>query len=716
MENWGAVTYRESRLLIDPSRSTLSLTTRCTRTVCHELAHMWFGNYVTMEWWTQLWLNEGFARFMEFKAVEHIFPEWNIWQQFLYSVQGLAFDRDAMSTTHPVEQTVRHPKEIDAMFDVISYAKGASVLRMLHEWLGADTFMKGVRRYLEINAYGNAVTEDLWCALDDVVRLLDEKEKKKKSSEDNATNASTAEQKEERHSVKDMMKEWIQNPGFPVVSVSKVINPDDGSVRIGLSQARFATVNNTSTNITEDGSSILETKDTQDTQKSTPAPTVVDDASSLVDASQVEVEDDIVVWKIPLNFLSPYGSARHMLTMNHQWINHPKQGHEQRREQRQEQRKQEGDWLLVNAGRVGFFRVNYSQEMLMDIAPIIPSLNSADRLGLISDVIALSSAGLCDVFCLTKILLPMYKKEEELSVLQEIRDGLSSLLKIHANDADVTTYLRSLGLAIFQPKARALGWEPKENEISTDAVKRAVVLGMCVTCKDEATLQECTRRFNDIDPATFFNSSSSASSSSSSLAPELLGLVCIASVRSDEKKISTQTWNKLMTLHSVATLAAEKRTFQSAVGCAKDKDLMERTLEWAVHSGMVRNQDIFVAVASVGRTDAKRAKEEDSVMWSWYQKTYMTLVKRKLASSLMNSIFGSVLNGFIRDGKDKEEVLAWLNHQSDESEEGEGRKSMMKTFEKCMERVELTIARRDREGAVLRELAADAVAGSTKSI
>ena len=126
--------------------------------------------------------------------------------------------------------------------------------------------------------------------------------------------------------------------------------------------------------------------------------------------------------------------------------------------------------------------------------------------------------------------------------------------------------------------------------------------------------------------------------------------------------------------------------------------------------------DIFVAVASVGRTDAKRAKEEDSVMWSWYQKTYMTLVKRKLASSLMNSIFGSVLNGFIRDGKDKEEVLAWLNHQSDESEEGEGRKSMMKTFEKCMERVELTIARRDREGAVLRELAADAVAGSTKSI
>ena len=156
MENWGCVTYRETRLLVDKKASSLAAITRTTRTVCHELAHMWFGNLVTMKWWTHLWLNEGFARFMEFKAVHHIFPQWHIWLQFAYSVHGAALGLDALATTHPIEVNVSHPDEINQIFDTISYAKGASVIRMLHEYLGAEVFMRGIQKYLKDHAYANA--------------------------------------------------------------------------------------------------------------------------------------------------------------------------------------------------------------------------------------------------------------------------------------------------------------------------------------------------------------------------------------------------------------------------------------------------------------------------------------------------------------------------------------------------------------------------------
>lgn len=167
MENWGCIIFREVALLIDGEQSALDRRQRVARTVCHEIAHQWFGNLVTMEWWTHLWLNEGFARFLEFCAVDDIFPEWKIWLQFVQAVQGTALRHDALVTSHPIEVPVNHPDEINEIFDVISYAKGASVIRMLHDYLGETTFFNGLHAYLKRHEYSNASTEDLWTAMEE---------------------------------------------------------------------------------------------------------------------------------------------------------------------------------------------------------------------------------------------------------------------------------------------------------------------------------------------------------------------------------------------------------------------------------------------------------------------------------------------------------------------------------------------------------------------
>uniref|UniRef100_A0ACD5ZVG0 Uncharacterized protein n=2 Tax=Avena sativa TaxID=4498 RepID=A0ACD5ZVG0_AVESA len=188
MENYGLVTYRESALLYDDQLSSASNKQQVAITVAHELAHQWFGNLVTMEWWTHLWLNEGFASWVSYLAVESVFPEWNNWTQFLdETTSGLRLD--ALAESHPIEVEVNHASEIDAIFDSISYDKGASVIRMLQSYLGADRFQKALASYIKKYAYSNAKTEDLWAVLEE----------------------------ETGEPVKDLMTTWTKQQGYPVI-------------------------------------------------------------------------------------------------------------------------------------------------------------------------------------------------------------------------------------------------------------------------------------------------------------------------------------------------------------------------------------------------------------------------------------------------------------------------------------------------------------------
>ncbi|XP_056403546.1 puromycin-sensitive aminopeptidase [Hyla sarda] len=166
MENWGLVTYRETALLIDPKNSCSSSRQWVALVVGHELAHQWFGNLVTMEWWTHLWLNEGFASWIEYLCVDHCFPEYDIWTQFVSADYTRAQELDALENSHPIEVNVGHPSEVDEIFDAISYSKGASVIRMLHDYIGDEDFRKGMNQYLTKFQEKNAATEDLWESLE----------------------------------------------------------------------------------------------------------------------------------------------------------------------------------------------------------------------------------------------------------------------------------------------------------------------------------------------------------------------------------------------------------------------------------------------------------------------------------------------------------------------------------------------------------------------
>jgi len=193
MENWGAITFREPALLVDSKNSSSAIKQRVVEVIAHELAHMWFGNLVTMEWWTHLWLNEGFATWMSYNAMDHLFPEWRVWTQFISNEYAMALELDGLTSTHAIEIPVKHPREIREIFDTISYLKGASVIRMIADYLGEKKFRAGLRLYMLRHAYGNTETEDLWDALSTV------------SGED----------------VRAIMKEWTGKPGYPLVKIKK---------------------------------------------------------------------------------------------------------------------------------------------------------------------------------------------------------------------------------------------------------------------------------------------------------------------------------------------------------------------------------------------------------------------------------------------------------------------------------------------------------------
>ena len=206
MENWGAITYRETALLVDPNNSSAGTRQRVAEVIAHEMAHMWFGDLVTMEWWDDLWLNESFASWMGNKAVDWLFPDWAMWTQFVNMDTNRAFSLDGLENSHPIEQTVENPAEVSQLFDAISYSKGGSVLRMLEQFLGADVFQQGITLYLTNNSYGNARTEHLWQALEEssgqpVTRIMDT---------------------------------WTSQTGYPVLSVTK-----ESENSISLTQNRF---------------------------------------------------------------------------------------------------------------------------------------------------------------------------------------------------------------------------------------------------------------------------------------------------------------------------------------------------------------------------------------------------------------------------------------------------------------------------------------------
>jgi len=216
MENWGGITYYESKLLFDPKSSSAETKQDIYEVLAHEMAHQWFGDLVTMAWWDNLWLNEGFASWMGSKCTAHFNPQWEVWLRREFPrdpsrrvgiAKEVAMEGDARSTTHPIQQPVATEAEASSAFDDITYKKGQSFLRMLESFLGNDAFREGIRRYMTAHMYSNTTTADLWNALSEC----------------------------SGKPVAEIAAGWTEQPGFPLVRVKR---DKDGDV--SLTQERFS--------------------------------------------------------------------------------------------------------------------------------------------------------------------------------------------------------------------------------------------------------------------------------------------------------------------------------------------------------------------------------------------------------------------------------------------------------------------------------------------
>ena len=205
MENWGAILYNDTALLYDPATSSPSTRERVFAVVAHEIAHQWFGNLVTMAWWDNLWLNEGFASWMGTKATDHFNPEWQTWLRAAGEKEG-AMALDARASTHPIQQPVATEEEASDAFDEITYLKGQSFIRMLESYLGETSFRGGIRSYMQKHAWSNTTTADLWAALEET----------------------------SGKAVRALAASWTEQPGFPVVTLDEVAGP-----AVAIAQERF---------------------------------------------------------------------------------------------------------------------------------------------------------------------------------------------------------------------------------------------------------------------------------------------------------------------------------------------------------------------------------------------------------------------------------------------------------------------------------------------
>ncbi|KAL0467868.1 aminopeptidase [Neurospora intermedia] len=406
MENWGLVTYRMTAILFDEKLSEARFRNRIAYVVAHELAHQWFGNLVTMDWWDELWLNEGFATWAGWLATDHLHPDWEVWPQFINEGMDQAFLLDSVRASHPIQVEVRDALDVNQIFDKISYLKGCSMIRMLASHLGIKTFLKGIALYLQRHAYGNAKTEALWNAL----------------SEASGVDVNT------------IMRPWIEEIGFPVVSVT------EGKDQIAVKQARF-----------------LSTGD-------------------------VKPEDDKTTWWIPLSLKGKIGS-QDIEPLSLQTKETTIDGVSQ-------------DFYQLNANATGFYRVNYPESRLKTLGTQLAHLTTEDKIFITGSAADLAFAGNSTTAALLSFVQGL-KNETHYRVLSQALDSVNTLKSIFGDDEEVKKGLEKFTLELIDKALKEVGWEPKQGENYNIPLLRKRLLLTAVANSHEEVINEAFRRWNE---------------------------------------------------------------------------------------------------------------------------------------------------------------------------------------------------------------------------
>ena len=551
MENWGLVTYRETLLLYDPKQTSTASKQLIAEVVSHELGHQWFGNLVTMEWWTHLWLNEGFASFMQNYCVDVLFPEFGMSQQFVADTSSQVLSLDALNNTHPVEIPVKSPGEIDEIFDAISYKKGASLLRMLYSTFGREVMRKGLSFYLNQFKYSNAETQDLWEALQKVT--------------------------ETRRSIREFMERFTKQKGFPLISVYEE-----------QSESQLRTLHVTQQKFSANGQ--------------TPEP----GNNSLWFVP-------LVITNTPINRTIQVWLENNQTEVQIKGIN-------------------SSTWLVLNHEAVGYYRVQYSKEMLQRFLPAIQSktMIALDRLNVQDDLFALAEAGRNSTVQFLK-LLDAFKNEDNFSVWKSISSSLVRLSQLLSN-TDFQDKFHAWGRRLLLPTYHRLGWEERKEETYNDKLLRFVILAQLASFNDSEVAVEARRRFEG------------HVNGSSPIRADLRSVVYSSVARNANE----ETFQTFVTLYRDASTQEERTRLTEAMASVPSTSMLQRVLEFAM-SEEVRSQDTPTVICFVAIN--RNARE---LTWTFFQKNSEILKKRYGTARLMARLVKCVTENFATEAKASE--------------------------------------------------------------
>jgi len=557
MENWGLVTYREICILVDPLNTSQSSKQWVAIVVCHETAHQWFGNLVTMEWWTHLWLNEGFASFMENLTTDRLYPEYRIWDQFVPGTLIEALKLDALNSSHPIEVDVGHPSEVDEIFDNISYNKGASVIRMLYDWIGDEAFKSGMHSYLTKYSYKNTETPQLWAELESASGLP----------------------------VTSVMKTWTEQMGFPCISMS---SQQEGSDRVlTLRQSKFV----------GDGK---------------------------------EESDNLSRWQIPVSITSQ-GKEVTKIMMNQEMketiVTLPNLS--------------STDWIKLNPGVVGYYRVHYSQPDLAKLCDAVKTktLQPVDRLNVLDDLFSLISAGKAKTSDGLR-LLESYKDEDSYIVWNSISQSIGNLSVVIA-DQDFYSDWQNFVLDLFSGIKKTVQWDPVQGESHLDTLLRALVITRLGKAGDLEIRQEAKRRFD------------MHANGGTQISPDIRSAVytCVASMGQEED------YNTMLRLHEEEELHEEKeRLARSGLAAFSSKLLLAKTLDFALSSS-VRSQDSVHMIGSVARNRQGR-----DLTWQFFKDNFILLKGRYQSGFLLSHLVKSCSENFVSEERAREVEQYFVEH------------------------------------------------------
>ncbi|CAH1155326.1 unnamed protein product [Phaedon cochleariae] len=507
MENWGLITYRECRLLVDAENTSAASKQATALTVGHELTHQWFGNLVTMEWWTDLWLNEGYASFMQFLCIDRFFPEYDIWSQFLNNMYIPALELDGLSHSHPIEVLVNDPSEINEIFDSISYNKGASIIRMLVGYIGNEKFEEGMHLYLSRHRYGNMRTGNLWDALAECSRLP----------------------------VSEVMSTWTKQMGFPLLKVTAKQSDDETGISLTITQQKFVA----------DGS----------------------------------VSPEGYTWMVPITISTSSNRTQKiddtLLSTKSTEIFVPNVG--------------PSDWIKINPGAIGYYRTQYTGQMLDNFVPDIKSgrISPIDRLMLLNDLFAMVKAGLAKTTELLKFLRA-FEDETNSNVwcsIVTILGRLGTLLSYTDNGEAFRKYQKTLLNKIYLK----LGWNPHPSETHVDALLRSIILNRFASLGDENMMKEARERF------------SKHVKSEEKLSADLRS-ACYKCVLLNGGRREFET---LLELYRSTDLNEEKMRIVLSLGCTRKDELLKELLQFGL-SDEVKTQDSTLVISSVAQTKPGR--------------------------------------------------------------------------------------------------------------